>query len=79
MTTTHDRHPFDELTAALRGEVITPADPRYDEARAVYNGMIDKRPAAIARCRDVADVLGVRAVRPRVRRRPSRSAVAGTA
>ena len=56
MTTTQTA-PFDELTAALRGEVITPADPRYDEARAVYNGMIDKRPAAIARCRDVADVL----------------------
>ena len=56
MTTTQIA-PFDELTAALRGEVITPADPRYDEARAVYNGMIDKRPAAIARCRDVADVL----------------------
>jgi FAD/FMN-containing dehydrogenase len=56
MTTTQIA-PFDELTAALRGEVITPADPRYDEVRAVYNGMIDKRPAAIARCRDVADVL----------------------
>ena len=54
----HARSPrFDELTAALRGELITPADPRYDEARAVYNGMIDKRPAAIARCRDVADVV----------------------
>jgi FAD/FMN-containing dehydrogenase len=56
MTTTQIA-PFDELTAALRGEVITPADPRYDELRAVYNGMIDKRPAAITRCRDVADVL----------------------
>ena len=56
MTTTQVA-PFDELTAVLRGELITPADPRYDEARAVYNGMIDKRPAAIARCRDVADVM----------------------
>ena len=56
MTTTQVA-PFDELAAALRGELITPADPRYDDARAVYNGMIDKRPAAIARCRDVADVL----------------------
>ena len=36
--------PFDELAAALRGELITPADPGYDEARAVYNAMIDKRP-----------------------------------
>lgn len=56
MTTTQVA-PLDELTAALRGELITPDDPRYDEVRAVYNGMIDKRPAAIARCRDVADVL----------------------
>jgi FAD/FMN-containing dehydrogenase len=49
--------PFDELAAALRGDLIRPADPGYDEARAVYNAMIDKRPAAIARCRDVADVI----------------------
>ena len=42
---------------ALRGELITPADPGYDEARAVYNAMIDSGPAAIARCRDAADVV----------------------
>ncbi len=48
--------PFDELAAALHGDLITPADTAYDEARAVYNGMIDKRPAAIVRCRDEADV-----------------------
>jgi len=41
----------------LRGRLIRHTDPDYDTARAVYNGMIDKRPAAIARCRDVADVL----------------------
>jgi FAD/FMN-containing dehydrogenase len=49
--------PYDELESALRGELITPADPRYDEARAVYNAMIDKRPAAVAQCRDAADVV----------------------
>ena len=49
--------PYDELESALRGDLITPADPRYDEARAVYNAMIDKRPAAVARCRDAADVV----------------------
>ena len=47
----------EELAGALRGDLIGPADSRYDEARSVYNGMIDKRPAAIARCRDVADVI----------------------
>ena len=36
MTTTQIA-PFDELSAALRGELITPADPPYDEVRAVYN------------------------------------------
>ncbi|WP_433288041.1 FAD-binding oxidoreductase [Pseudonocardia sp. CA-142604] len=49
--------PYDELAAALRGDLITPQDPSYDDARSVYNAMIDKRPAAIARCRDVADVI----------------------
>jgi FAD binding domain/Berberine and berberine like len=48
---------YDELVAALRGELITPADPGYDEARAVYNGMIDQHPAAMARVRDTADVV----------------------
>ena len=41
----------------LRGETIGPGDPGYDSARRVYNGMIDKRPALIARCADVADVI----------------------
>ena len=62
----------------LRGALIRPGDPGYDEARAVYNGMIDKRPAAIARCRDVADVIALRAVRPRARRSISRCAAAAT-
>ena len=48
---------YDELASGLRGELIVPRDPGYDDARAVYNGMIDKRPAAIARCRDAADVI----------------------
>jgi FAD/FMN-containing dehydrogenase len=49
--------PFDELAATLRGEIITPDDPTYDQARAVYNGMIDQRPAVVVRCRDAADVV----------------------
>ena len=48
---------YQQLGSALHGELITPADPGYDEARAVYNAMIDKHPAAIARCRDTADVI----------------------
>ncbi len=48
---------YDELATALRGALITPTDAGYDKARAVYNAMIDRRPAAIARCRDVADVI----------------------
>ena len=48
--------PFDELAGLLRGTLITPDDPGYDEARQVYNAMIDRFPAAIAQCRDVTDV-----------------------
>ena len=48
---------YEELAAAVRGDLIMPADPGYDQARAVYNAMIDKRPAAIVRCRDTADVI----------------------
>ena len=46
-----------ELRGKLRGEVMTPADPTYDAARKVYNGMIDKRPSLIACCVDEADVI----------------------
>lgn len=41
----------------LRGELIDPTDPRYDDARKVYNGMISRKPRLIARCADVADVI----------------------
>ena len=45
------------LKQSLRGTVTTRDDGQYDEARALYNGMIDKRPLLIARCADVADVM----------------------
>jgi FAD/FMN-containing dehydrogenase len=41
----------------MRGPVILPEDPEYDDARRIWNAMIDKRPGAIARCSGVADVM----------------------
>ncbi|HZU84894.1 MAG TPA: FAD-binding oxidoreductase [Polyangiaceae bacterium] len=46
----------EELRHALRGGVVVPGDPGYDAARRVYNAMIDRRPAAIARCTSEDDV-----------------------
>src|SRR5215470_15534101 len=46
-----------EFKKNLRGELILRNDPRYEEARKLYNGMIDKRPLLIARCVNVADVI----------------------
>src|SRR5258708_9113712 len=56
MTTTQTAQ-FEALGSAMRGPVIQPEEEGYDAARAVYNGMIDRGPAAIARCSDVADVM----------------------
>ncbi len=46
-----------DLKPMLRGPLITPDDADYDEARKVYNAMIDKRPWLIVQCRDAADVV----------------------
>jgi hypothetical protein len=45
------------LATEFSGDLITRADPAYDEARRIYNAMIDKRPLLIARCENVADVI----------------------
>lgn len=45
-----------ELKKALRGELLQPGDPGYDEARKIYNATVDKHPRFIVRCEDVADV-----------------------
>jgi len=50
---------FDDLAGILRGELILPGHDAYDESRKVWNGMIDKHPAAIARCTGAADVMDV--------------------
>jgi FAD/FMN-containing dehydrogenase len=48
---------LESLRAGMRGQVLGPADAGYETARKVHNGMIDKRPAVIARCTGVADVM----------------------
>jgi FAD/FMN-containing dehydrogenase len=45
------------LGDSFRGELLFPTSPDYDSARKVWNGAIDRRPACIARCRGVADVV----------------------
>ncbi len=47
----------DELKTSLRGDLLQPGDPGYDEARKVWNAMIDRRPALIARCAGAADAI----------------------
>jgi FAD/FMN-containing dehydrogenase len=44
------------LREAMRGQVLVPGEPGYDEARRVWNATVDRRPALIARCVDVPDV-----------------------
>jgi FAD/FMN-containing dehydrogenase len=45
------------LASRLRGRLVRPTDPDYDDVRAVWNGIVDKRPALIARCEGVSDVM----------------------
>ena len=46
-----------KLADGFKGQVLRPADIGYEEARKVHNGLVDKRPALIARCRGVSDVV----------------------
>ena len=74
---------IEALRSSLRGEVIDRAHPAYDGVRRVWNGLIDRRPAAIARCAgadDVAAAVGVaRKHRPLVSVRGGGHQVAGSA
>jgi hypothetical protein len=53
--TTLDKAIIEAFLANFRGELILPHDETYDQARRVFNGMIDRRPALIARPTGVAD------------------------
>ena len=52
-----DEEAVAKLEQSFRGEVVRPGDASYDEVRRVWNGMIDKHPALIARCCGTADVM----------------------
>ncbi len=54
---TYSDEALQQFQTSLRGAVVQPGDANYDDARTLYNAMIDKRPALIAQCRDVADVI----------------------
>jgi FAD/FMN-containing dehydrogenase len=58
-STTEVATALDGLAAAITGDLVRPGDDAYDEARSVWNGMIDLRPAAIARCASTGDVRAV--------------------
>ncbi len=55
--TTLDEETIQAFRESVRGDLITPDDPRYDAARAVRNGLIDRHPALVARCSGTADVV----------------------
>ncbi len=52
-----DQELVQKFKNSLRGQLIDPAHPQYEKARTIYNAMINKRPALIARCANVADVI----------------------
>ncbi len=53
------RDAVDGLREQFSGAVVGPDDAGYDEMRAVHNGLVDKRPALIARCANTADIMAV--------------------
>ena len=75
MTTMVDPQDIEIPPGELHGEVIARGAQTYDEARKIWNGHIDRRPALIARCRGVADVMA--AVRFARRARPARRGAGG--
>jgi FAD/FMN-containing dehydrogenase len=56
--TTLSSHDLSSLRDRIGGSVLLEGDPGYEDARAIFNSMVEKRPAAIAQCRDAEDVKG---------------------
>ena len=52
-------HPLGLLQSRFSGQLIEPSDPTFDELRRVHNGLVDRYPALIARCRSAQDVADV--------------------
>jgi FAD/FMN-containing dehydrogenase len=57
MSTTLDNHLLDQLEGRVTGSVLAPDHPDYDAARAVHNGLVDRKPALIVRARSAQDVV----------------------
>ena len=53
---TTEAHPIEALRAQIAGSVLSPSDAGYEDCRRVHNGLIDRRPAMVARCHGTADV-----------------------
>ena len=62
MITTLDSTLLRDLAGQVSGSVLGPQDPGYEAARAVHNGLIDRRPAVIVRCRTTNDVIAALAL-----------------
>ena len=62
MSTTVDNELVRDLAGRVSGPVLSPRDPGYDEARAVHNGLVDRRPAVIVRARTAGDVVAALAL-----------------
>src|SRR5919204_4021351 len=57
MSTTLEGELVRELAGQISGTVLSPDEAGYDEARSLYNGLVDRRPALIVRCRTTSDVV----------------------
>src|SRR3954453_13572628 len=62
MSTTLGDHAVSDLSGRISGRVLAPGAPGYDDARAVHNGLVDRRPALIVRCHSADDVVAALAL-----------------